>query len=309
MDKLDKQIIIELSKNSRYKSSELKKNIKTSKQNIINRTNSLIESDILNPYTITNYYIIGKKNSQIRIKFSKLNFEEIDKIVNYLKSKSSVVWIAESFHAYDLSISVIYTEFNIVENLIDEIRELSLNNIKKINFSFIKENYYISFNFFSENSRKIIEISNNSKKVILRKKEESLLKILSSNSKIKLTTLGENLNLSPNSVKYIIKELEKKKIILGYGCFINYLNLKYKWFQIIIDNSPKKEELKEILTNNSIVHISKTYDNKIIIDFIANKTSQVRNLISKLERTYTIGNYIISEIIKIHKLETPNKNN
>ncbi|MDA3856153.1 MAG: Lrp/AsnC family transcriptional regulator [Candidatus Woesearchaeota archaeon] len=310
MDKINKSIIHQLSINSKAKLKDFTGNLPISKQSLLNRINYLIKDQYISPYTITNYFNLGKKNVHIHIKFEKINLSEINNIVLELTKKKSVVWVAETFHKYDLSIAVIYKNFKIVEDLVSEITKLSSNNIKKIDTIFIKENYYFSYNFNS-NDRKVIKIhKTRQESLILRKKEDELLKIISSEGRFKLTELGNLLNLSANSVKYLIKELEKKEIILGYGGFINYLKLDYKWFQIEFEIYQDIDPIKKLLHFENIVFISRVFDSKIIIDFVSKNTTEVRDFVNEIERIIgKINNYEIYEILKIHKLEDPNLKN
>lgn len=307
MNKITERVISLLSLNSRSKLKDLKENLPISKQGVLDLINKLERDKIIRPYTIINYLKLGKKNVHIKIKFEKINIEAINQTIKLLLEEKDIVWISETFHTYDLCFSIMYNNYNEVEKVIKKIRSMNKNKIKEIAYLDIVESYYSSFNFGnSKIPKNFIRLYLDNKTEIFHPKrnEKSILELIRGNSRFKYSELGHKLNLTPNSTKYIIKELEKKEIILGYGLFLDYLELGYKWFQITI-----KSYLNDVIENfyhfNNIVFLSVSKEGYIVVDYVSKDIIEIRNFINNIELMLDkINEYEINEIVNIHKLKT-----
>jgi DNA-binding Lrp family transcriptional regulator len=310
MNTTDILLIESLSQDSRTSLKDLAKKTHLSEEGISNRLNKLIESHTITPYTIINYFNIGNKNIHIQIKFEKLLQADLIQIIERLTKIANIGWISETFHKYDVVISIIYKDFKVIEDVIENLKGISKNKIKKINFLNIKEAYYLSY--FPQDKfdvRKVVKIKHDLlKEIVLRPKEHELVKLISKNGRYKLTELGSHLNMSPNAVKYLIKELKQKKVILDHGIYMNYLNIGFKWYKIVVETYAEESLLKKILSLKGVTFVCRTLEEKIIIDFIAKETIDVRDFVTKIEKIFkTINDYEIYEIIKTHKVDNTNK--
>ena len=78
-------------------------------------------------------------------------------------------------------------------------------------------------------------ITGSSKKENLDKADLTILKIISANAKISLINISKELKLTPVAIRYRIKQLEKKKVILAYKALIDYNKLGYQYYKIDLD--------------------------------------------------------------------------
>lgn len=79
----------------------------------------------------------------------------------------------------------------------------------------------------------------------LTKADKIILKAISHNPRILEKELAKKCNLSKDSIRYRINRLEKLKIILGYGFFIDYAMLGYNSYKLYLKlNATTKQKLE-----------------------------------------------------------------
>ena len=81
------------------------------------------------------------------------------------------------------------------------------------------------------------------------KEDEQIITLLSENCRISLLDISEKVKMSPNGVKNKIKNLEKKKIIIGYKTKINYEILGYLHFRVFLHLGKFTTELYDNIRN------------------------------------------------------------
>ncbi len=112
-------------------------------------------------------------------------------------------------------------------------------------------------------------------------KDKQLIRFLGTNSRISYQELGRKLRMSKVAVFKRINNLEKKRVILGYTCFIDFQRLGFDIFQLGIKLNGSPEEKTGYLQ-----HISK---NKFISQIITFSHSKWDFLIRFFAITENIG--------------------
>ena len=66
----------------------------------------------------------------------------------------------------------------------------------------------------------------------LDQKDAKILKLMAPNSRISILDISKKLNLAPKTVTLRIKELERKKVIIGYRTLFDLEKLGYQYFKV-----------------------------------------------------------------------------
>ena len=93
--------------------------------------------------------------------------------------------------------------------------------------------------------------------------DQTILQLLSQNSRASLVEIGQQVNLTPNAVKSRIKQLEKDHIILSYRVMINYQKLNLLHYRIFLHTQnltqDKEKSIIQFLKQHpSVISVTKT---------------------------------------------------
>ncbi|MCA9460175.1 MAG: Lrp/AsnC family transcriptional regulator [Nanoarchaeota archaeon] len=273
LEKKDTKIILKLDYRARDSFSKIAKELKFSKDFVINRIKKLEKDGLIEGYySVIDYYILGFKTYKLYVKLNKIDLSLEKEILNFLKKEAEVRFLSFVSNDYDLIIT-----YNVKkeEDFFRAYREFSFkfsNFISKKDLAIVNSQHHFKQPIFDNNEkvkgekREKNEIfSSLSRKeneiVSLNKSDIELLKIISLNAKIKFIDLARKLDKNSNSLLYALKSLEKRKIILGYRPRINFNKLGKSHYIINLNlknmNSKNYSKLFKLISSlNGIIYIS-----------------------------------------------------
>jgi len=122
LDKKDKAILFELSKNSRQPFSKIAKKLKISKETCTYKVHRLIDEGIISNFlTLVSLGKFGLNHYKIYFQLHGASKEIIDGMINSFTQYYKINWIAKCTGAFDLIISILckdVKEFNTEKNKI-----------------------------------------------------------------------------------------------------------------------------------------------------------------------------------------------
>jgi len=259
-DEINKKIIFELSRNSRQNISELSKNTKIRRETINYRIKQLESSGIINNYyTIIDHNKLGYIMIRLYIKLQNINSEIEEKIIKYLFTLKDITVICTSEGDWDLIVCILTKTYDLFYITKRELKEKFGSYINKINASLLYKYSRLDRKYLINNlnlyKNELYTISNNNKKVEIKKMDIKLLNIISENAKINIVDIAKQLKITPKAVKYKIKRLEKDKIIVGYSANIDMSKFGYEYYKIdlILGNTIIIEDLSKFIKSNLYV--------------------------------------------------------
>jgi DNA-binding Lrp family transcriptional regulator len=239
MDSIDKNILTNLSLNSRETFSKLAKKIKISREvlqyrvknlekNIIKRYSSQIKINILN-FQRAGCYIVLQNSS--------LNFQK--EILKFLIKHDFINGISTNIGKYDIICDIFYKKPEELKIILEEIENFIGDRTKEIFILNIPLEPKFFFNRLLEQKEITAKsrITNNKK---LDSIDLKILEILNLNSRCSLIEIGTILNIKANTIAYRIKNLQKNNIIQNSTIFINYKELNIDFYNIQIKVSKNK---------------------------------------------------------------------
>ena len=298
MDIKDRKILAELLANSRIPISRLAKNVGISREVALYRLNNLIKDKIiLGFYTIINTELLS---------YSRFTcFFQLKGISN-IKEREFLQFLLE--HKFVTYLGPVIGKWNIVFDLLAKDKN-HLNSLVKEITDYIKpyiEDYKIITTATEQEVfpakllgiKKEIEYKKSSKKIRLDNKDLGILKLISANSRIEYVEISKKLKLTPNAIKYRLKNLEQSGIIKGYTISIDMRKLDYEWYNIQIKLTDKKElQLKQFLKQHKmVIYYYKYLKNKewdFDIGIIVKNSLELRDFILELKEYF-------GDILKIH---------
>jgi DNA-binding Lrp family transcriptional regulator len=259
----DKKLLYELDVNSRQSCSKIGKKIGVSPEVVNYRIKRLEKENIITQYQlIVNLSKLNVLQFKICLLFQHLTSDKLNKIVAILKRNKAVKWIVSCKGSWDLIISLETDSIENIDILKNEIISLFGSNISNKAISILVEAQTYNRDYLIETKN----LFSKSRIIMKKGKEEkiddldlAILKKLAENARKSIVDISTELKQTVRTINYRIKQLEKKKIILGYKIAINYDKLEIKFFKtfIYLDN-PAKERVNGLISyleeNKNVIH-------------------------------------------------------
>lgn len=260
LDVKDRKILSELDCDSRQPISKLAKKLRISKQNANYRIKKLINTGIIKQfYTLINFTALGYKPYKIFLRMNNLAKIQIIKYLEEFRKTEYVVWTVHCDGKYDIIIGLIAKNTEHFKQIYLAILEKYQNDIltsdhstiisahqsKKVYLSSEKEEQVPS-NFYVD--QKIINVDEIDSKI---------LSLLAPDSRLSVIQISKKLSLTSEATRIRIKNLHKKKVILGSSILIDFNKIGYLSYKILLNlkNKTKKNTEQIIQYLNSHLHI------------------------------------------------------
>ncbi|MBI5227863.1 Lrp/AsnC family transcriptional regulator [Candidatus Micrarchaeota archaeon] len=236
LDTYDKKILYELDVNSRISVSNLARKVRLPKETVNYRLKRLVEKKYVRDlYAIINASHFGYRYYKISFKFHSLDTALEKEIVEYLKNEKSCANLRITEGAYDIV-------FLGIHKTSGDLKEFLENFSRKFGMYLVDKNIQKIVTSYKIN-QKILYDGKTSKKIFYHAEpvdyqpeqlDLKILKALSKQARIKLIDLARKLEDDPRVLKYHIKKMESKGIIVGYASTLNFKLFGLEFIQIDI---------------------------------------------------------------------------
>ncbi len=270
IDLKDRKLLYELDANSRAPLSKIAKKIGLSPEVVNYRIKRLEKEGIITQYQIiVNLSALNILQFKICLSFQHMNSEKLENTLEKIKKIHSVKWIVSCKGNWDLIISLETDCIENIDTLKNEIISFFGNNISNKAISILVEAQTYNRDYLIDTKD-----SFSRSRIIMKKGKEqeiddldlAVLKKLAENARKSIVDISAELKQTIRVINYRIKQLEKKKIILGYKVAINYDKLGIKFFKtfVYLDN-PNKERVDALIAyleqNKNVIHHVKVLGN------------------------------------------------
>ncbi len=298
MDTKDKKILAELLSNSRIPVSKLAKNVGVSREVALYRLNRLIKDKvILGFYTIIDTEMLGYSRFTCFFQLKGISNLKEKEFLQFLAGHKFAAYIGPVIGKWNVVFDLLAKDKNHLGSLVQEITDYIKPYIESYKIITTAAEQEI-FPTKLLGIKKEIEYKKSDKKVKLDNKDLGILKLISANSRIEYVEISKKLKLTPNAIKYRLKNLEQSGVIKGYTISIDMGKLNYEWYNIQIKLTDKKElQLKQFLKQHKLVIYYYKYlkhkDWDLDIGIIARNSLELRDFIVELKEHF-------GDILKIH---------
>ncbi len=314
LDIKDKRILFELDVNARRSDGDIGKKVGLSKEVVNYRMKKLAEMGIIEGYyTMIDFSKLGFINIRVYIKLQEISLEEEKELLSYLVKNKNTFEVIKADGNWDLVFTILVRNlaefFQIWEQF--ELKYKRYINDKNVclfyQYTHYPRNYFID----KPNLEYPGLVTGGSPEIKTDKTDWQILEHLVVNAKISLVDLAKNIKLTPEAVKYRIKQLEKNQIILGYKAKINSSLLGYKFFKIDIEfkNLAIKKKLRQFARQhpNIIAEDIALGGSDYEFDVEARHYEHFINLLTEIREKFkdnirTIRYYIATKFYKISYL-------
>lgn len=292
LDKKDKQLLYMLDLDGRMTYSQLAKKTKMSKQLVKYRIERLEKEGFIKGYfTMVDTSKLGYTTFRVYFKFRNIDPNKKEKIINFLKNQKNIWAVVLIAGKWDIALGISVRDIYEFYDIWDKILKEYLPQISDYKISIYSPIYHYSKAYLvNQKDDSKIRVLGGNEKVDFDKKDIQILVALSKNARISLLDLAQNINSTPESISYRIKQLEKKKIIQGYRAMIDVEKFGYEFYKAEIRLS-SYENIEKIFSfchsHPNIYQVDRTIGGETLeIEFHVKSLKEMLKIIGEFEESF-----------------------
>jgi Lrp/AsnC family leucine-responsive transcriptional regulator len=306
LDIYDKKILFELDINSRISASKLAKKLKIPKETVNYRIKRLEKNGWINHlYTIFNASLFGYSYYRIYLKFYKLTEATEMEIIDYITSDQSCANLRIVEGHYDMVFLTIQKNPNELKGFLQcFLNTFGMYVQEKNVFILIKTHKLNQKYLFKGNTIKTTFNHIESKNYSLDTIDLGVIKTISTNTRRKLSDIGNSLNVDSRLIKYHLKRMEQTGIIVAYTVNLNLVKLNRELIQIDIalkDPALIPRIIEFFDKTNTCVFIHEllgTYD--LSVEIYVEDDEMLRDIIEKFKEKF-LQHYVYYDVSHVYK--------
>lgn len=312
LDLKDRKLLYELDLDSRQSFNKLAKKIGLSKNSIAYRINRLQKIGIINQFhTVVDIGKLGYISFRLYLKLQNTTPDKEEEIINFLKKKEIVTWIVSIEGDYNLGCLILTKSIKEMNSLWKELIGKYVNYFDEKFLTIMTKVSYFSRSYLIDLKKNDYEIDfvTESEEIKIDDTDKEILKLLAPNSRISIIEIAHKLKITSKTAIARIKNLENKKIIIGYKTVFDIEKLGYQYFKIHFNlhnlTEEKRKEFKSFVKN----HPNIIYDNEVLggddfeIEIQTENSISLRKILEQIKSEFSkiIKNYKILNFYKEHK--------
>ena len=304
LDSTDGKILYEIDLNARASAAFIAKKIRKPKETVHYRLNKYLkEKKIRYFYTLVNASMIGYHYYLILIKLNRAGPKEKKGIANHIIDSGSCISINEVEGRYDFSLVAAFIDPERFNSFMKRLYSKCGNRISEKSINLVLATHKFSQGFLSD--AKIRKVSSNHSSISdisLKNTDREIIGWLSDNARMKLNDLAAKIKVNEKLIKYHLKQLERKNIIVGYFPMLNMDALDRELLQVnICLKNPQVrpgiiEYFSQSRTCNIAYELLGKYD--LVLEFSVEDHQQLRKLISGFRHHFDYIEYNTMQVYR-----------
>lgn len=253
LDLTDKKILYELDLNARIPATQLARKLRMSREKVNYRINNLLENNLIKKFVcMINPSKLGYSIYKMFFKFQNMAKSKEKEVISWLIKNNYVYWVASAQGRWDLNITIFAKDINHFDQILSQFISKYGKYILEQEFNTTLVAGIMSKDWLLKEHKlvsKITYVGGAIENIRIDRIDVEILKILANNARMSSTEIARRINSTERIVVYRIKELERKKIILGYTTSLNLELLGMQFFKAIVNlNFISKETKEKIIT-------------------------------------------------------------
>ncbi|MCD6464041.1 AsnC family transcriptional regulator [Candidatus Woesearchaeota archaeon] len=264
LDLKDKKLLATLDFNARMPISRIAKKVGISKGAALYRLKKLENQGIIKQYyAIVNPAKLGFYYCRVFLKFQNMPSSVEQELINHLETNPKIAYLGIIDGLWDLLIGFWARDLAEFEEFLDKLIFKYGRFVLDKEVSIGLQVWQFPYRFLFQSSESVVrEFKTGGKLKVsnLDVIDKELLTILTKNARMSYEELSKHLGLSGKAINYRIKNLIKKKIIVGFRTLVDYKKFGYSNTKVLLylQNATKERF-------NKLVHYLKQLPNCIYI--------------------------------------------
>ncbi len=297
LDAWDIKILSEIEFNYHKTHQEIAKKIRRSKAFVSYRIKKMEELDIISYQPLIDYSALGYTYYRVIIE-TLLDKEEL---VRYIKKSIKAVWLVEKYDKENFVIVIAAKSFGDFKNQWESIYEQISSTVLSKNISLAYTVYHLPLSFLNKKQRTEFYVTGASKINFVTETEKELLDLIIESPLMTKYSMAKRLDISINTLKKTLGNLETKKIILAYQTLINrsVLGIRHHKLFLSFDFSQqnKKEVLNLLMNNPNVIYITESsYDCDLECELYTFDDASFEKIIKQFKKSLFFRRIVISQM-------------
>ena len=247
LDTLDQKLLYLLDMNGRKPLSQLAKALKASRDTINYRLNRLVKEGVIKKFvTQIDATRLGYGVYKVFYKFQNLDKDHKNAIISWFKENTFAYWFADCRGRWDLNVTFFAEGIHACSALLESfasqygrfIAEQEMNTTLEVGA--LQKNWGLA-----QQKRDLRRLYDDKSSVAaLDELDVQILRAIANNARENVTIIAVKLKTTARIVAYRLKELERKKIILGYSISVDYEKLGKQFFKATVHFNIVTAQLK-----------------------------------------------------------------
>ncbi len=238
LDLKDKKILFELERNARQTDQEVARKVRLSRESVRYRIHQMEKEGYINYFmTLINTMKLGYDWYRTFFKFQNVTLEKEEEMITWLKKRAS--WITRVEGIWDLNTAIFCKNVYEYRDIINEFLMQYSAFVESYNVAIVTRMWIYQKNYLLHKTQKNVEPivmgfdSCKDRQVeAIDEIDYSILGVLMKNARMKNRDIARQINVTEIMVRYRIKKLIEKGIIIGFRPFLNIPRLGYIYFKI-----------------------------------------------------------------------------
>lgn len=263
IDKKDKLLLYFLSLNSRISHTQLAKALRLSKNTVKYRIQRLKKEGVIDKFaSVVNLSALDYTTFTMLLRFNEDIYEKKE-IIEYFRNHKLIDWAVTLSGQWDMFIELVVKDFDefykLVSEIIDQFGEM-LNTYEVFFSNDILRVEHLITDFYKDlKLRQDLPEKRTDKKFEIDQMDRKILNILNQDSSLSYSRIAKELNTSFDVVRYRIRQLLNKRIIIKFSAEISLKKLGYTEYLYRIKLKNVSLEKMNSLKKRIQMHNSVTY--------------------------------------------------
>ncbi|HLE07524.1 MAG TPA: Lrp/AsnC family transcriptional regulator [archaeon] len=293
LDSIDAKILFELDRNCRQSQKQIAKRVGATRNIVIHRIKKMEEAGVVKGYyTLIDFSKIGYSMVRVYLKLQNTTDQTENKITDFLVKEKSTMTVYKTSASWDIA-------FVYLVRSLAEFDSLWMNFLKRFK-PYIKEKIITLFYGYVHYSRNYLipeklrdyseKITGGSLPLSLSESDLKFLRIIAADGKISLLEISKSLGMTPTAIKFKMRSLEKKGVILAYRAIVDLNKLGYEYYKIDLDlaNVSARDQIRKFLcAHPNVVYEDITFGGSDLeFDLEVKSSEEFENFMSGVRKTF-----------------------
>ncbi|MBW3001915.1 Lrp/AsnC family transcriptional regulator [Candidatus Woesearchaeota archaeon] len=311
LDKKDRKILSELDMNARASISQIAKKVRLSKEVVNYRIKRLEEKKIiLGYYTVIDTAKLGYMYCRFLLKLQNSTPEKEKEIIDYVKKHLSIGWVVSIEGPWNLVLVIWAKDINQLKNVTDDIYLKFAKNIQNKAVSIATNVYHYKNNYLYDKKEDTEWRIETYAQEEIDFTDAKILGLLAKNARIPLYKIADKLEITTATARNRIKNLQKRKILIGFRAMLNTAKLGYQYFKVFLylENLTKDKKSK-LLTflryNPKVIYITEAIGiSDLEFEPMAKDILELYDLLNKIKKEFSdvLRDYTIILNYEVHQI-------
>lgn len=264
LDSVDRKILYELDRNSRQTYLELGRKVRAKKDTVKYRIEKMMERGFIKGfYTVIDYSKFGFMSFRLYVELTDIPLTKLREFINYLNNHKNVTIFYRTSGRWDFTFSVWMRdiwEYEVFWNeFTGKFGKYFLNSHLALKTKYTE--FSRDYLYPKGEPKKQFTVLQKTEKVELDNIDFRILNILSTNARASLVELSKKINTSVVTCRSHLKNLIKKKVIVGFRTILDYRLLKHTHYKVdlwLYDTKNIKQIKQQILSHPNVIYDQST---------------------------------------------------